>query len=62
MDIVTTVQSKCLKLAANDESKAFFQKMVGDYYRYAAESASADKLEEVKAGAIEGYKQADTLS
>jgi len=45
-----------MKLASNDEAKAFFQKMIGDYYRYVAESVTADKLEEVKAGAIEGYK------
>ena len=62
MQIVNTVKTKCLKLAANDESKTFFQKMIGDYYRYAAESASADKLEELKAGANDGYNQAEQLS
>jgi 14-3-3 protein epsilon len=62
MDIVKTVESKCIGLAANDESKAFFQKMVGDYYRYVAESATADKLEEVKTGALNGYTKADELS
>jgi len=36
--------------------------MIGDYYRYVAESATADKLEEVKNGALEGYKAADTHS
>ena len=49
-------------LAADDESKAFFQKMIGDYYRYVAESASGDKLEEVKNGALEGYQHAKQLS
>ena len=48
MMIVNTVKNDCLKLAQEDESKAFFQKMIGDYYRYVAESASADKIEEVK--------------
>jgi len=48
MQIVQTVENKCVKLAAEDESKAFFQKMIGDYYRYVAESASEDKLEAVK--------------
>ena len=56
--IVTVVNNSCLKLAADDESKAFFYKMVGDYYRYAAESASASSLDEVKNGAIEGYMHA----
>jgi len=36
--------------------------MIGDYYRYVAESATADKLESVKQGALKGYEQADTLS
>merc|ERR1711913_54518 len=57
-----TVEGKCIKLAAEYESKAFFQKMIGDYYRYVAESATADKLESVKQGALKGYEAADTLS
>ena len=50
------MEDKCLKLASDDESKAFFYKMIGDYYRYTAESASAAKLEAVKAGALNGYE------
>jgi len=60
--IVKIVEDKCIKLAAEDESKAFFQKMIGDYYRYVAESATEDKLESVKAGALKGYEDADKLS
>ena len=45
MQIVKCVENKCISLAAEDESKAFFQKMVGDYYRYVAESATADTLD-----------------
>ena len=55
MTIVNTVKNQCMKVAADDESKAFFYKMIGDYYRYVAESASGDTLEEVKNGALEGY-------
>ena len=33
--------------------------MIGDYYRYVAESANASILEEVKNGALEGYNSAD---
>ena len=36
--------------------------MIGDYYRYVAESAPPDILEEVKKGALDGYEQADKLS
>ena len=62
MTIVKIVKNKCLGLAKDDEGKAFFQKMIGDYYRYVAESAKGKTLEEVKSGALEGYKQADILS
>ena len=62
MKIVNVVKDDCLKLAADDESKAFFYKMIGDYYRYVAESAHDATLEEVKAGALQGYQQADVLS
>ena len=44
-----------MSLAADDESKAFFYKMIGDYYRYVAESAHDATLEEVKNGALDGY-------
>ena len=60
--IVEIVKNDCLKLAQDDESKAFFQKMIGDYYRYVAESAKGDALDKVKTGAQEGYEAAHTLS
>ena len=55
MSIVGIVKNQCMKLTADNESKAFFYKMIGDYYRYVAESAHDDKLEEVKNGALDGY-------
>merc|ERR1712139_749553 len=61
MKIVNLVKNKCMGLAAEDESKAFFFKMIGDYYRYVAESAKGDSLETVKQGALGGYNEASTL-
>jgi hypothetical protein len=29
--------------------------MIGDYYRYVAESADENRIEEVKTGALKGY-------
>ena len=62
MQIVECVEGKCMKLAAEEESKAFFQKMIGDYYRYVAESATEATLDKVKQGALKGYEEADKLS
>jgi hypothetical protein len=62
MSIVNLVKDKCLAKANNSESKAFFHKMAGDYYRYIAESATGAKLEEVKVGAEEQYAAAQKIS
>ena len=56
------VRSGCLPRASDDESKAFFEKMIADYYRYIAESAKDDQLERVKSGALEAYEKASKLS
>ena len=32
------VEQNCMPLADNSESKVFFLKIIGDYYRYASES------------------------
>ena len=58
MAIVDTVKTSCMKVASTDETKAFFYKMIGDYYRYVAECASGDQLETVKNGALETYQLA----
>ena len=40
----------------SDEAKAFFIKMVGDYYRYIAENAKEATLEDVKNKAKQAYE------
>jgi 14-3-3 protein epsilon len=62
-NIITIIKDDALKgTATNAEGNAFFLKMVGDYYRYMAESASGATLEEARNGALESYQQADTAS
>lgn len=34
--------------------------MIGDYYRYMAESATGDKLTQARDGALQHYKEAET--
>jgi 14-3-3 protein epsilon len=62
IEIVNTVKNSCMKVAANDETKAFFYKMMGDYYRYVAECAQEDKIASVKQGALENYQLAQQTS
>ena len=47
--------------SCDGEAKAFFIKMVGDYYRYIAENAKDSKLEEVKQEALKAYDEANGI-
>ena len=40
MTIVNSVKDNCVAKAETEETKAFFSKMVGDYYRYVSECAT----------------------
>ena len=60
--IIDMINSKVLsKSCENGESKAFFVKMVGDYYRYIAENAKGTLMEEVKQNALKAYDSANTI-
>ena len=59
--VIDMINGRVLNSDCTDEAKAFFVKMVGDYYRYIAENAKADKLEEVKGKAKEAYEQANGI-
>ena len=61
-NVIDIINTKVLGSPCEDEAKAFFVKMVGDYYRYIAESAKDAKLEEVKQKALEAYNQANEIS
>ena len=51
-----------LTKSCENEAKAFFVKMVGDYYRYIAETAQGEKLEHVKREALKAYQEASQIS
>ena len=55
MNIVNSVKEHCVGKAETEETKAFFSKMVGDYFRYVSECATGQQLENVKTGALENY-------
>jgi 14-3-3 protein epsilon len=52
------IQNRVLKTECSLDAKAFFVKMVGDYYRYIAENAKDAMLEEVKQSAKVAYEEA----
>ena len=61
-DIIKAVNDYSIKRATTPESKAFYLKMIGDYYRYIAECVKGDKLAEVTQKALEFYTQANEVA
>jgi len=55
-DILNLLDSHLIKSASNSESKVFFLKMKGDYYRYIAEYAQGDNHKKASDGALDAYK------
>ncbi len=45
--IVQIIEKKCLPLADNSESKVFWLKLIGDFYRYQAEICLLEKEPEI---------------
>ena len=56
--IVDMINKHVLQKACDGEPKAFFVKMVGDYYRYMAENAKGSSLDHAKDSALKSYQQA----
>jgi len=59
--IINTIESKVINKGCDGEPKAFFIKMIGDYYRYISENAKDAKLEEVKTKALKAYEEANQI-
>ncbi len=60
-NIINMIKNDGMKSLKDAEGKCFFLKMIGDYYRYMAESASGDTLSKARDGALESYKEAETI-
>ena len=60
--VVDMIKQKVLAKSCDGESKAFFIKMVGDYYRYIAENAKDSLLEQVKQNALKAYNEANQIT
>ena len=55
------ILDKVLAKPCEGESKAFFVKMVGDYYRYICENAGEDIIAAVRDNALKYYKNANEI-
>jgi hypothetical protein len=60
--IIDLIKSKVLSKTCDGEAKAFFVKMVGDYYRYISENAKDSLLEQVKQNALKAYNEANQIT
>jgi 14-3-3 protein epsilon len=60
--IVDMINKQVLEKTCDGEAKAFFVKMVGDYYRYMAENAKGDSLEKAKQAALKAYQDANSIT
>jgi 14-3-3 protein epsilon len=56
------IDNHLVKKAGSAESKVFYLKMKGDYYRYLAEFISGDKHAQVANSSLESYRTANDLA
>jgi 14-3-3 protein epsilon len=62
MKVINIILERILPKSSDMEARAFYLKMVGDYYRYIAENARGDTLSEASDKAIEYYLQAEIVA
>lgn len=61
-DILALLDNNLIKTATNAESKVFFMKMKGDYYRYIAEYATGDLHSKASDNANKAYQDASNVA
>jgi 14-3-3 protein epsilon len=61
-DILSLLDDNLIPAAASAESKVFFYKMKGDYYRYLAEFSTDDVLAQVSEKSSKAYEEASELA
>jgi 14-3-3 protein epsilon len=60
--MLSLIDNHLLEKTTSPESKVFYLKMKGDYYRYLAEFTSGDKHNQVAELSLKSYKTANELS
>ena len=60
--VIEIIQKAGVPGAPDSESKAFYYKMIADYYRYIAENAQGETLAEATTGATDNYGKASEVA
>jgi len=61
-DVLNLIDSTVLKNSQTAESKVFFLKMKGDYYRYLAECSSGEQQSKIGQGGLQAYQEATNIA
>lgn len=61
-DVLELLDKYLIPQASTDESKVFYYKMMGDYYRYLAEVADSANRERVVSASLEAYMKATKIA
>ncbi|KAK3446160.1 hypothetical protein EUGRSUZ_A01913 [Eucalyptus grandis] len=61
-DIMVVLDEHVIPSASDGESKVFYYKMKGDYYRYLAEFKSGDEKKEVAEQSMKAYEMATSIA
>jgi len=61
-DILKVLDDHLIKNASAGESKVFYHKMKGDYYRYLAEFSTGDKRSDASQKSLDAYKAASDVA
>jgi len=62
LDILNVIDNFLIPSATSNESKVFYYKMKGDYYRYVAEFEAGDKRKEAGNKSLEAYQSASDIA
>lgn len=61
-NVLKLLDDYLIKKSSNPESKVFYLKMKGDYYRYLAEVASGENKQKIIENSEQAYKEASAIS
>jgi 14-3-3 protein epsilon len=61
-DVLNVLDTFLIPSATSNESKVFYHKMKGDYYRYLAEFRAGDDRKEASNQSLSAYEQASTIA